>query len=84
MLLLILKYSQTEQKFNEYIMLALRSKGIDLNELRNNFDSNWIDKNYSYIKKLSSKNLLNISKDFISLTKNGYAVCDEIVKNLVM
>ena len=94
-----------EQKFNEYIMLALRSKGIDLNEFRNiarceplrdkvsninishemvrNF-TEWLDKNYSYLKKLNSKSFLNMSSDFISLTKQGYAVCDEIIKNLVL
>ncbi len=73
-----------EQRFNEYIMLALRSKGIDLIELKNNFGSQWLDKNYSYFKKLSGKNLLNMSEDFISLTKQGYAVCDEIVQNIIL
>ena len=73
-----------KQKLNEYIMLALRSKGIDLNEFKNNFDSGWLDKNYSYFKKLNSKNLLDMSNDYISLTRKGYAVCDEIVKNLVI
>ncbi len=72
-----------EQKFNEYIMLALRSNGIDVKELKNNFGSNWFDENYSYLKKLSSEEFMNVNKNLISLTKKGYAVCDEIIKNLL-
>jgi oxygen-independent coproporphyrinogen-3 oxidase len=73
-----------EQKLNEYVMLALRSKGIDLMELKNNFGSQWMIKNYSYLKELNRNSLVNINEDFILLTQKGYAVCDEIVKNLVL
>ena len=72
-----------EQKFNEYIMLALRSKGIDLSELKINFGSEWFDKNYSYLKELSQREYLIINEELISLTKKGYVVCDEIIKNLL-
>ncbi len=72
-----------EQKFNEYVMLALRSKGIDLNELKFKFGNNWIAKNISYLKKLEGENFLNFTEKYVSLTPKGYAVCDEILTKLL-
>ncbi len=68
---------------NEYVMLALRSEGIDLIELEKKFGEGWINRNFNYIKKLDEKNLVVIKNDFVHLTKSGYAVCDEILSKLV-
>jgi oxygen-independent coproporphyrinogen-3 oxidase len=72
-----------EQQFNEYVMLALRSSGLDLIEFRNIFGANWINEKYDYIKKLMKRNLVTIDEKYLRLTKNGYAVCDEILKEIL-
>jgi oxygen-independent coproporphyrinogen III oxidase len=72
-----------EQIHNEYIMLALRSSGIEMNEYQKKFGSNWINKNYSYLKQLKDDNLIFYDNEHIRLTKDGYALCDEILKNLL-
>ena len=72
-----------EQQFNEYIMLALRSSGLDLKEFKNMFGTNWINEKYTYIKKLMKHNLVTLDEKYLRLTKNGYAVCDEILKEIL-
>ena len=71
------------QMHDEYVMLALRSSGLDLPEYKKMFDDAWIKKNYGYFEILKSKKLINISYKKISLTSKGYAVCDEILKNIL-
>jgi oxygen-independent coproporphyrinogen-3 oxidase len=72
-----------EQKFNEYVMLALRSSGLDLREFKNMFGEDWINEKYSYFNELMKQNLLRISDTNIILTKKGYAVCDEILGKIL-
>jgi oxygen-independent coproporphyrinogen-3 oxidase len=72
-----------EQFFDEYIMLALRSNGINISELQLKFGDNWLKCKSNYFSELQQHNLLTISKDNIKLTKNGYAVCDEILSNIL-
>lgn len=72
-----------EQRLNEYVMLALRSSGLDLTEFKNMFGANWINEKYDYIKKLMKRNLVTLDKKYLRLTKNGYAVCDEILKEIL-
>jgi oxygen-independent coproporphyrinogen-3 oxidase len=64
-------------------MLALRSSGIDIIEYKNLFGNAWLKKNYSYFEKLKNQNFIMHNNDFIKLTTKGYAVCDEILKNLL-
>ncbi|MBZ0200139.1 MAG: coproporphyrinogen III oxidase family protein, partial [Ignavibacteriaceae bacterium] len=72
-----------EQKLDEYVMLALRSSGINIKELKNNFGDGWLnDKNY-YIKTLADENFLIYDEERIKLTKKGYAVCDEILSKIL-
>lgn len=71
------------QIHDEYVMLALRSSGMDLNEYKKMFGENWINKNYSYLKELSISGNLIINDKNIKLTPKGYAVCDEILKNIL-
>lgn len=74
----ILNYSQ---RLNEYIMLTLRSKGIDLKELELLFGNNWLIINKNVLNSLILEKYLFQLGDYISLTPKGYAVCDEIIKN---
>lgn len=71
-----------QQMLNEYIMLALRSKGLDLLELKNNFGSQWTDDNSILLNQLIEQDLLQQKNHFISLTPRGYALCDEILLKL--
>lgn len=72
-----------EQRLNEYVMLALRSSGLNIEEMQKFFRGNWSDNKSGYLKKLEDDNLLMRENGMIKLTKSGYAVCDEIIKNLM-
>lgn len=71
------------QIHDEYVMLALRSSGIDVNEYKKMFGESWIKKNYTYLKELSITGNILIDDKNIKLTPKGYAVCDEILKNIL-
>lgn len=72
-----------EQMHNEYVMLALRSSGLDLNDYKKRFSEDWISKTLPYFILLQEQNLLTIESDWIKFTPKGYAVCDEILKNIL-
>lgn len=71
-----------EQKFNEYVMIGIRTiYGIDLNFIKENyrkFFSN-IEENY---KKLVHQNLLQKTKNIITLTQTGKLFADAIAVEL--
>ncbi|MCZ7609297.1 MAG: radical SAM family heme chaperone HemW [Ignavibacterium sp.] len=71
------------QQHEEYVMLALRSSGLNLIEYKNRFSDDWITKNNQYLIKLSEENYLQMDQLKIKLTPKGYAVCDEILKNIL-
>ena len=68
---------------DEYVMLALRSSGLDLSDYRKRFNDDWIVRNNSYFQKLKDEKLLLIGNNTIKLSKKGYFVCDEILKNIL-
>jgi oxygen-independent coproporphyrinogen-3 oxidase len=103
-----------KQQVDEYVMLALRSSGLDLRDFTEKFNGethaaaggkgsgeisleghtgadkarsfhpiNWIKEKNDYFIQLKNQNLLEIDDHFIRLTKKGYAVCDEILGNLL-
>ena len=72
-----------EETHEEYVMLSLRSSGIDVNNYKENFGDAWLNKNYSYFLKLENEKLVLLEDDKIKFTKSGYAVCDEILKNIL-
>ena len=72
-----------QQKLNEYVMLSLRSKGLVIEEMKNLFGEAWLNEKSSYLKKLEEEKYLHHRCGLISLTKAGYCVCDEILKNLL-
>jgi oxygen-independent coproporphyrinogen-3 oxidase len=72
-----------EQMHDEYVMLALRSSGIELNDYKKKFSDDWIKKNNSYFELLKNEQHLITDSNWIKLTSKGYAVCDEILKNIL-
>ncbi len=73
----------SEQKLNEYVMLALRSDGLNIPEFKEKFNDGWIKDKYDYFIQLENQNLLKTDENIIRLTKRGYALCDEILGNLL-
>jgi oxygen-independent coproporphyrinogen III oxidase len=68
-----------KENIEEYIMLALRSYGIELHDLEKRFGNEWQNRNNGYLQLLNENNLIVITNDWIKLTKRGYAICDEII-----
>jgi coproporphyrinogen III oxidase-like Fe-S oxidoreductase len=64
-------------------MLALRSKGLDVNDFKNKFSENWLKLRKNNFKELADRHLLEINDYTIRLTKSGYALCDEILNNIL-
>lgn len=72
-----------DQQHEEYVMLALRSSGLNLQEYNKRFSDEWLTKNYLYLENLQKENYLKLDHSNIKLTSKGYAVCDEILKNIL-
>ncbi|MCX7798308.1 MAG: radical SAM family heme chaperone HemW [Melioribacter sp.] len=72
-----------EQKLNEYIMLSLRSWGLNIEEFEKIFGNNWLKKNEEFISKMVDYNLMTIKNNYIKLTEKGYPICDEIISKLI-
>ena len=72
-----------EMALREYVMLALRSDGLKLNDFGKRFGEDWINQKHDYLKKLSKQNLVLIDGTTYRLTKKGYAICDEILASLL-
>ncbi|MCX6168845.1 MAG: radical SAM family heme chaperone HemW [Ignavibacteriales bacterium] len=70
------------EMLEEYIMLALRSKGLDLNELKNLFGISWFEKNKNFLIQLEEEKLLTSKNNLLSFTPKGYAICDEILTRI--
>lgn len=68
-----------EQMLNEYVMLALRSSGLNLLELKNKFGNEWLTKNNSIIDNLISNKYIIKQGDKLIFTSKGYSLCDEIL-----
>ncbi len=66
---------------DEYVMLALRSKGLDLIELVNKFGKDWFSRNEKKLKQLVEEKFLIEKEHFLSFTPKGYAIGDEILSN---
>lgn len=71
-----------EEMLDEYVMLALRSSGLDTDELEKLFSNNWLIKNQNYISQLIEQKFLVHTNSLLKLTSKGYAVCDEILANM--
>ena len=71
-----------EQMVGEYIMLGLRSDGININSLNEKFGSNWLDDRMEKLKCFERDKLL-IMNSCIRLTQKGYALCDKILEDIL-
>jgi oxygen-independent coproporphyrinogen III oxidase len=74
-----------EMAVNEYVMLELRSSGLNIKNFEDRFGSemgNWLKKKYSYFELLKNQNFVIMDSSNIKLTATGYAICDEILKGL--
>jgi oxygen-independent coproporphyrinogen III oxidase len=75
-----------EKAVNEYLMLALRGSGLNLNNLQNKFGEDvqpWLINTYPYLKMLSKQNFVTMNNDIVKLTPKGYAICDEIMIEII-
>jgi len=71
-----------EQMLNEFVMLTLRSTGININEIKKKFKKSWLINNKNKLNGLEQKGLIIFDDNRIKLTPKGYLVCDEILLNL--
>ncbi len=72
-----------QQIFDEYIMLALRSKGIHKNDFINRFGSDSLSKRRTLIDKHINSGFMQENSTYIFLTPTGYAVADKIIGQLL-
>ncbi len=72
-----------DQMLDEYIMLALRSSGLNIVEFKKMFGDEWLRTNSGYLTKLMTENFIITDNNYIRLTKSGYALCDEILGNIL-
>ncbi len=76
----------SEKALNEYVMLELRSSGLKIKMFENRFGSksrDWLKKNYHYFQLLKNQDFVNLDDETIKLTLKGYAVCDEILSEVL-
>ncbi|BDQ03565.1 MAG: coproporphyrinogen III oxidase [Ignavibacterium sp.] len=67
----------------EYIMLALRSDGIKIEEFINRFGNDWLDEHAKDFEILKNQDLIEVKHNTIKLTSKGYAICDEILSKIL-
>jgi oxygen-independent coproporphyrinogen-3 oxidase len=67
------------ETLEEFVMLALRGGGLSIKRLESEFSSKWLKLNNPKIIKFKKLGLLEITPKNIKLTKQGYALCDEIL-----
>ncbi|GJQ61978.1 MAG: coproporphyrinogen III oxidase [Melioribacteraceae bacterium] len=72
------------QKREEFVMLALRSSGLNKNKLTDFFNKNDFEYIVDRINKKGYSNFFNISTDILALNEKGYAVGDEIITELLL
>lgn len=66
----------------EHIMLGLRSRGIDFADFRNKHNIDFLNTYSSPVETLINKGFAVKDNAKLTLTRKGYAVCDEIVASL--
>lgn len=71
-----------DTSITEHIFLGLRSKGIDYGRFKQLYDINFPEKYSNPISLLQQNGYAVATPEKLSLTRKGYAVCDEIVASL--
>jgi oxygen-independent coproporphyrinogen-3 oxidase len=72
-----------EQMHDEYIMLTLRSSGLNRVEYVSLFGKAWLSKREKQIQRFVKENFLIEENALLKMSAKGYAVCDEIIKDLL-
>lgn len=72
-----------EQLFEERVFLGLRSEGIDTEEIGNRFRRNLVPEKSPVVGDLVARNLATFDGRMLRLTPGGYAVCDEICRQIL-
>jgi oxygen-independent coproporphyrinogen-3 oxidase len=75
-----------KKAIDEFVMLELRSSGLNLKIFENRFGfeaKEWLKNKYTYFELLKNQNFVTIDDGVIKLTAKGYAICDEILKELL-
>lgn len=70
--------------YNERIYLGLRSRGINLKKLEDDFNINLLKHEERFMNELIKNGFVIIENDILRLTKKGYLLCDEICEQLMM
>ena len=68
-----------DQMLDEYVMLALRSSGLDLNMLERMFGKDWYERNKNMIDEFIAQKLISLTNAKLVLTAKGFVVCDELL-----
>ena len=68
-----------QEKETEFLMLALRSKGVNLKKYFEAFNENFETKYKKEIRILIDNNYANFYKNIFKLSEKGYSVADEII-----
>jgi len=71
-----------DKLLDEYVMLALRSNGLNLKKLENIYGNGWFMQNREYLNHLKRNNFVIEKDNFIKFTPKGYLLCDEILQKL--
>ena len=72
-----------QQVFDEYVMLALRSKGIDKKDFQSRFSDSWLREKSGVLQKYMQSGYLIDQGAIIKCTPDGYAVADNIIGQLL-
>ncbi|PWS27184.1 coproporphyrinogen III oxidase [Pedobacter yonginense] len=70
-------------RFNEYVMTALRTMwGIDLSKIENDFGKDFLEQTLQNLKNFEEKDWLCISNEKVTLNQNGKLFADHIASEL--
>ncbi|MDP3148382.1 MAG: radical SAM family heme chaperone HemW [Ignavibacteria bacterium] len=72
-----------QQRREEYLMLALRSNGLNVDEFKKLFGGEWLEQRRNLLNVYSAEGLIVQNEKAITLSPKGYLVCDEIIANLI-
>jgi oxygen-independent coproporphyrinogen-3 oxidase len=67
-----------EQLRTERIFLGLRSSGIDLERYEEQFGVSFLEERHEKLEPLLRDGLAHVQGSFLSLSRRGYMICDEI------
>lgn len=70
--------------YNERIYLGLRSRGIDLNLFKQDFNISLLSSEEKFVNELLKSGFVIVDNNFLKLTKKGYLLCDEICEQLMV